>query len=119
MFITSVMRFAVIAAVVVSCNNDEDDNNIVSQTDMDFAMQTSVMNTAEVQAGALAATKATDTAIRSLGQMMVTEHTAAQNDLKAAGSALNIYVADSVDAEHLALMAQLSALTAGLSTPCI
>jgi putative membrane protein len=113
--INMTMKKIICAALIiggVACNNNDDQNNtIVSQMDRDFVSQASITNTSEIQAGQLALTKATDTAIRSFAQMMVTEHTDAQNDLKSLDSVVNMTITDSVDAEHAALMAQLAVLT--------
>jgi len=108
------MKKLLCAAIIIaafSCNKDDNNNNVVSQMDRDFMMNASVTNTAEIQAGQLASTKASDTAIKSFGLLMVAEHTTAQNDLKALGASVNVGITDSADAATAALMAQLNALS--------
>jgi putative membrane protein len=95
--------------LVVGC--DKDNDNELNSTDQMFITQVSIGNNAEVAAGQLAATKATNAAVKAFGQMMATEHGMAQSDLKAVGTSVGISVADTVDAEHVALMARLNSLS--------
>ena len=100
------------ACLALGCDNDDDDdNNAMSGQDRDFVRMASISNTAEIQAGQLAASKATDASIKMFGQMMVNDHTAALNDLKSVAGDLGLAVADTVDAEHRALKAQLDTLS--------
>jgi putative membrane protein len=101
-------------AIFTSCSRDDNDSNpgnMTNSQDMTFVMQASVSNTAEIQAGQLAATKGTNPSVRSFGQFMVTEHTTAQNDLKNVGTAIGVAVKDSVDPMHVALMQRLNTLS--------
>ena len=92
-------------------NNSTGNNETVSLQDSNFIHQASLSNTAEIQAGALADSTADSSMVRAFGQQMVTDHTTAQNDLKALGSSLNIVVTDSVDSAHVALIQTLKGLT--------
>src|SRR5881392_1016749 len=96
--------------VFASCKKDKDNNN-VNSTDQTFLTQVAIGNKAEVMAGQLAATKATNPAIKSFGQLMVTEHGQAQTDLQNVYSSVGQTMPDTVDAEHQALMARLNSLT--------
>ena len=96
--------------VFASCKKDKDNNN-VNSTDQTFLTQVAIGNKAEVMAGQLAATKATNPAIKSFGQLMVTEHGQAQTDLQNVYSSVGQTTPDTVDAEHQALMARLNSLT--------
>jgi putative membrane protein len=100
----------IVAAFMFACNKD-DVNNKLNSTDRMFVTQVSVGNNAEIAAGQLAASKASNDAVKAFGQMMATEHGTAQNELKSTGNNVGISVADSVDAEHVALMARLNSLS--------
>ncbi len=90
---------------------DDGSNNNLNVTDKTFVIKTAIGNTAEVQAGQLAATKAINPVVKSFGQLMVSEHTQAQNDLKVVGAKVGIQVADTVDAQHRALITMLNSLS--------
>lgn len=97
-------------ALVTSCDKDNDDNDLNS-TDHTFMTQVAIGNNAEIMAGNLAATKGNDPAVRAFGQMMVTEHGLAKNDLQDIASDLGRNLPDTVDAEHQALMVYLNSLS--------
>ncbi|MFL5811747.1 MAG: DUF4142 domain-containing protein [Flavisolibacter sp.] len=97
--------------LTVGCNKDKDNENSINSTDQMFVTQVSIGNNAEIAAGQLAASKAENASVRAFGQMMVTEHGTAQNDLKSLGSNVGITVSDTVDAEHMALMTRLNSLS--------
>lgn len=96
--------------IFFSCSKDTDEGK-VNAVDQTFIMEVSLSNTAEIQAGTLTAGKAEDIGIRSFGEMMVMDHTTAQNDLKTTGSNLEVAVKDSIDAEHVAMMETLNTLS--------
>lgn len=98
--------------VLLSCDKDDDDNDRdLNQTDRNFTTKATMANFAEIDAGQLAATKATEMGIRMFGQMMVTDHTTAKAELKNIAMSLGLYAPDSLDAEHVALKNQLMAAT--------
>jgi putative membrane protein len=70
-------------------------------------MKASMGNSAEVDAGQLASTKAGNAGVMDFGQMMVTDHTNAQAELKMIAGDLNVNAPDSIDAEHMAMKQQL------------
>ena len=102
-----------ILACLISC--DKDDENPpptdVSTTDRNFVVMASMGNQAEIEASQLALTRGTDTAIKSFAQMMIMDHQMAAARLDSIASDLGLYVADSLDAEHVALQAQLGTLS--------
>jgi putative membrane protein len=100
---------AMTAFLAIGC--DKNDDNDINQRDRDFSMKASMANFAEIDAGQLAAAKATDAGIRSFGQQMATEHTASKAELQNIASSLGLYAPDSLDAEHMALKTQLMSLT--------
>jgi putative membrane protein len=91
--------------VFAACSKSNTDLNT---TDRTFTMQASVSNSAEVDAGTLAATKATNAQVKKFAQFMVTEHTMAQADLKNLGTSVGIAVKDTIDPLHLNLRTQLA-----------
>lgn len=98
--------------IVYSCNDDGGDvPSSVNQNDRDFTLKASLANTAEIEAGALAASKGTETSIIAFGQFMVADHGTARNELKDIADDLGLPAPDSLDAEHVALKAQLESLT--------
>jgi putative membrane protein len=103
------LPLALISFFSIGC--DKEDDNDINQRDRNFAMKASMANFAEIDAGQLAATKATDAGIRSFGQQMVTEHTASKAELQNLANSLSLYAPDSLDAEHAALKTQLMALS--------
>lgn len=101
---------SVAVVTFLSCSKD-DNNNDANSTDQAFVMQVAVGNKAEIMAGQLAATKGNSQAVRTFGQLMVTEHGQAQTNLQNVASGIGVTLPDSVDAEHQALMARLDSLT--------
>jgi putative membrane protein len=66
---------------MISCENTDTDENIGAQ-DREFVNQITLSNRSEIALGNLALAMATDPSVRSYAQMMVADHTAAENDLK-------------------------------------
>lgn len=96
--------------VLAACTKDDDDK-AVNDTDRNYVVMASMSNNAEIAAGQVAATKATNAMVKTYGQQMVSEHTPAQADLKSRVSALSLTAPDTVDAEHKALMVKLNSLS--------
>lgn len=65
----------------------------------------------EIQAGRVAQQKATDPAVRAYAAQMVEDHTTANTQLKAILSTKGVSVAEAPDAEHVAALAKLSAMS--------
>jgi putative membrane protein len=105
------LQFLMLAVLVAitSCTKYHGDK--LNYVDKNFLVQASMSNTAEIQAGTLAASKANSAGVKSFGQMMVLEHMAAQADLKATGPKVGIPVRDTMDAQHTTLIQQLTSLT--------
>lgn len=70
--------------VWVACDDDDDtlDRPSLNDTDETYVEMAARSNMAEIKFGEIAATKATDSLVRVYAQQMVTEHTAAQNELE-------------------------------------
>ena len=101
----------VTGTMLISCDKNDDNDNELNAQDHTFLVQASLGNTAEVGAGMLASTKGDSSAIRAFGQMMSTDHTQAQTDLKATGTNVGVNVTDTIDATHAALLVTLNGLS--------
>src|SRR5690606_18675764 len=107
-FLMAVMLMGI--TIFSSCD-DDDDTDVVNNQDRNFMLMAGMNNFAEIGAGNLAATKATENGVKTFGQQMVTDHTTAQTELKAIGTSANVAVKDSLDAAHVALMQTLQSLS--------
>jgi putative membrane protein len=99
--------------IVVACNkNNNHDNNddTLSKMDRNFITSASYANNSEVAAGAVASGKASDTAVRSFGAFMVSEHTTAQNDLRSLAGKWHIETPTTPDSMHIVLMKMMEPL---------
>jgi putative membrane protein len=75
-----------------------------------FATQAAVIGQAEIELGQLAAQKSQDKDVREYAQRMVKDHKAAAAKLEQIAKQTNLLLPESLDAEHEALKAKLSAL---------
>lgn len=118
--------FAVVATVLVACGNNStngDDQGssgdlatgtvttdtmanmntatmAVSDTDRQFMMEAASGGMMEVEAGRLAEQNAANQRVKSFGAMMVRDHSAANNELRALATARNITLPDSLMGKH-------------------
>lgn len=104
--------FLVLASsfILFACSKKNNNNETVTSQDRTFMMNASLSNNAEVQAAQLADTTTGSSGIKAFAEKMISDHTTAQNDLKALASSLNVPVTDSVDPMHMALMDSLKML---------
>jgi putative membrane protein len=72
----------------------------LSSDDKDFMMKAAIGGLAEVNMGQLAATKGTDPAVKAFGNRMVTDHSKANDELKALATQKGMALPSDVDAEH-------------------
>ena len=94
-----------------ACNNDDDEpTNPVNEQDRNFALNATYSNLAEIQMGQLAAAEATNESVEDFAEMMVTDHTTAQNQLSNLAESLDIAIPDTLTNEDQAIQAQLTAL---------
>src|SRR5215203_1210331 len=91
-------------------NNNTDNSNTLNSTDRTFISRAYSSNAAEIQLGQMAAVSDNDS-ISNFGQMMVTEHTVANAQLKAIADSLSVSVSDSLGSAGQALQTQLQSLT--------
>ena len=79
--------------------------------DSSFLTSASQANLAEIEAGRLAVSMSTKDAVKQIGQMMVNDHTIAQNELAALAQNQNITLPTETDGEHKNMIDQLSKLS--------
>ena len=97
-------------SVFTACNKDENANSRYNQRDVQFVTKASMSNFAEITLGQLAADSAENDAIAAYGANMVSEHTAAQQQLSTIASSLGITITATLDQEHQLLRDSLLAL---------
>lgn len=98
--------------VFTACSDDDDvvmDN--VSQADRTFVSNTSMMNNGEIALGQLAQSRSTNDSVMMYGQMLVEDHTMANNELDSLSSTFNITNNDSLSNTMMALRDRLSGLS--------
>jgi putative membrane protein len=83
----------------------------VSMADANFILAAAQGGMTEVKLGKLAATNGMRGDVKDFGQMMVKDHTAINDDLKALATQKGVNLPDSLDAKHLAMVDKLTALT--------
>jgi putative membrane protein len=79
-------------------------------SDNDFAMQAAEGGMTEVKAGELAVKQGTAAAVKSLGKMMVTDHTKANNELKKIAAKNNIVLPTAIPADKQQKLDAIAAL---------
>jgi putative membrane protein len=83
----------------------------VSMADTNFILAAAQGGMTEVKLGELAATNGTRDDVKEFGQMMVKDHTAINDDLKALAAQKGVTLADSLDAKHQAMVDKMAPLT--------
>jgi putative membrane protein len=83
----------------------------VSTADQDFILAAAQGGMTEVKLGELAVQKGTRAEVKEFGQMMVKDHTAINNDLKALATQKGVTLPDSLNAKHQAMVDKMTALT--------
>jgi putative membrane protein len=102
------------ALVFTACNKDDDDNmNDVNAQDETFIVKASQSNRSEIQTSQLAVTKGTDSMVKVYANMMITDHTTAQQELEDVVDDVNTdaNLNEPLDAEQTAMLAMLQALS--------
>ena len=83
----------------------------VSMADKNFILAAAQGGMTEVKLGELAAQKGTRADVKAFGQMMVKDHTAINDDMKALAAQKGVTLPDSLDAKHQAMVDKMTALT--------
>jgi putative membrane protein len=82
----------------------------LSTKDNDFLLAAAQGGMTEVKLGELATTNAKRDDVKEFGQMMVKDHSAINNDLKALAAQKNVTLPDTLDATHQGMVDKLAAL---------
>ena len=83
----------------------------VSTADQDFIQAAAQGGMTEVTLGQLASTNGKRDDVKEFGQMMVKDHTAINDDLKALAAQKGVTLPNSLDAEHQGMLDKMTALT--------
>src|ERR1017187_667299 len=83
----------------------------VSMADKDFILAAAQGGMTEVKLGELVAQKGLRADVKEFGQMMVKDHSAINDDLKALAAKEGVTLPDSLDAKHQGMVDKLAALT--------
>lgn len=84
----------VIATLMIACKKNKDNPNEVNSTDQTFLIQIYQAGREEIKAGKLAIERASDPAVRRLGQDILAGYQNAQSDVIDVASKLNLSLAD-------------------------
>ena len=98
---------------IFSCSKSKSSTQItkLSSNDSAFAVNASQGNMAEIQAGQVSLTNSQDSAVTNFGQLMTTDHTAAQASLDSIALTVGITLPVDTDSAHAAVKHQLMTLT--------
>jgi putative membrane protein len=83
----------------------------VATADQDFMLAAAQGGMTEVKLGELAAANGTRPDVKDFGKMMVKDHTAINDDMKALAALKGVTLPDSLDAKHQKMVDEMSALT--------
>jgi putative membrane protein len=83
----------------------------VSTADQEFILAAAQGGMTEVKLGELASTNGKRADVKEFGKMMVKDHTAINDDLKALAAQKGVILPDSLDAKHQGMVDKLTALT--------
>ena len=86
-------------------------SSVTGGSDTDFVEDAAVGGMAEVELGKLASTKAANAEVKKFGQMMVTDHTAANNQLKELATKKGWKLPTDLDSSHKSLADDLRSRT--------
>ncbi|HLU88352.1 MAG TPA: DUF4142 domain-containing protein [Cyclobacteriaceae bacterium] len=107
-------RYLLLAVVTLSIAGCEKDDakpvDPLNEQDKNFAVDATYSNLAETRMGQLAMDKGANLSVREFGEMMVTEHTEAQDQLALIAESLDILLPDTLATEQRVLHEQLSLL---------
>jgi putative membrane protein len=83
----------------------------ISMADTNFILAAAQGGMTEVKLGELAATNGMRDDVKEFGQMMVKDHTAINDDMKALAAQKGVTLPNGLDAKHQAMVDKMSALT--------
>jgi len=101
------------ALFFAACSDDDDDidNPIISEEDRSFMVQVSYGNIAEVEMGRVADSISANGGVRMFGQMMVQDHTTAQEEMADLGDIWEVDLPQQPDSAHMAMKQRLQTLS--------
>ncbi|MDQ3292068.1 MAG: DUF4142 domain-containing protein [Bacteroidota bacterium] len=99
------------AFTVVSCEDDDSDDNTQRLTETEFVVRAANSDLFEIQTGRMASAKGTITEVRDLGQHLVTDHTTSSTELKNLASLKKITIPDSLSEDKKVHRLRLAGLT--------
>ena len=105
--------FLLATTAFAACNKDDDDGAL-NQTDRDFLMLASYGNHNEIAAGGIADSNAMNLSVDQFGNMMVSDHSTAQNELTTLASEMNITIPQMPDTTHI-ILGQVLRTLAGMA----
>jgi putative membrane protein len=91
--------------------SDNHSGNSLNSNDKQFLVSASYSNVDEVDAGTLASTKAGNAGVKGFGQMMMTDHWIAEDELKNLADSLQVPVPQQPDSVHQAIKQTLIGLS--------
>lgn len=105
------LLLAVVTLSIAGCEKDDAEPvDPLNEQDKNFAVDATYSNLAETRMGQLAMDKGANLSVREFGEMMVTEHTEAQDQLALIAESLDIALPDTLAIEQRVLYEQLSLL---------
>ena len=101
---------AMLCAGTVSAQGNADTDPATPVTAQTFASRAATMSQAEIEFGQLARKNGQDESVKTYGQRMIKDHTAADAKLKAIAAKENLTLPTNLDAEHRTAKAKLASL---------
>src|SRR5664280_2226077 len=108
---TARLGMAFIAAGLLLAVHSAKAETKLSTADKDFILAAAQGGMTEVKLGDLASKNGKRDDVKAFGQMMVKDHSAINDDLKALAAQKGVTLPDSLDAKHQAMVDKLAALT--------
>jgi putative membrane protein len=109
--IVAIFSFAVTAQETSTPKIDQGSNKMMRSPDTAFAMKAAQGGIAEVEAGKLAAERASSPDVKAFGQQMVDDHGKANEQLKSVAEKQNLTLPTSMNAEQQAMYDMLKTKT--------
>ena len=110
-FVSATMGMALMAVGLLLAIPCAKAQTTVSMADTNFILAAAQGGMTEVTLGELTATNGMRPDVKEFGQMMVKDHTAINDDLKALAAQKGVTLPDSLDAKHQKMVDKMSALT--------
>jgi putative membrane protein len=106
-----IFSWALAITVIAASACDDDDTAGLQETDRNFITNASEANLAEIDLGRLAAMKSATPSVQDFGNMMVTEHQTALDELEGIANEKNVDMTTALNAAHQELKQKLSTMT--------